>query len=113
VVTLKNLLPGSEIYSIEDDWRWYLRWLIAGLDVHYDNNNYSNPDFPDKYFDFVFIDGKDEERQECMGSAFRLLKDGGFAMLHDTHKFFPDTELFKVIKDYNYTALMEKKHEES
>ncbi len=37
-----------------------------------------------KMFDFIFVDGVDEQRERCLEIAPLLLKDGGFILLHDS-----------------------------
>jgi len=109
---MHDLLPDSQINSVEHDWKWYLRWLlgIRGVNLHYIklDGGYASPDFPEKYFDFIFIDGK--QRVKCMKTALRLLKDNGLLMLHDSNreKYREGIKLFKIVEKKGNTILLKK-----
>jgi len=97
---MADLLKDSEIVTIEHQRKWYYRWkwgLSKRVKILLLDDNYSNPDYPDKYFDFAFIDGKD--RENCMKSCFRLLKEGGYVMLHDYKDYRIPEGLIPVLKD--------------
>jgi len=110
---MRKLCPNAEIHSIEDDLRWFLRWKIGikNVNLHYiPLDRYSNPDFPNGYFDFIFIDGENEKRVDCMKSSLKLLKDGGLLMMHDSEveEYRRWFNLFDFIEENNHTVLLKK-----
>lgn len=105
--------PEAEFHTIEHDWKWFFRWKMKfprKIKIHYIplNKGYSNPRFPNDYFDFIFVDGR--QRVQCLRSALRLLEHGGYIILHDSHRkeYQEGTKLFKKIKEGNDTLLMRK-----
>ena len=83
----------AELVSIEDDPHWgaVVRRLLAeaGLGhVRYefrDLASYSRLDtYPDAYFDFVLVDGKD--RTGCMRTALTKVRPGGWIYLDNSDK---------------------------
>lgn len=123
-ILMEEIIPDVEIHSIEHNWKWFLRikfelWKI-GSKIHLHriplNNGYTTPDFPEKYFDFVFIDGK--RRPECMIMALTLMKDDGLLLLHNSHeewfhKIHSWRSLFNIVEEIgkpgDKTTLMRKK----
>jgi predicted O-methyltransferase YrrM len=81
------------LLSIEADPRWYelvsarlnrqrltnVKYELRSLERYADLS-----DFPDKYFDFVLVDG--EERSRCIRSAVPKIRDGGLLYLDNTDK---------------------------
>ena len=110
---MRKLCPDAEIRSIESDFKWYLRWKLGifGAHLYYIpvNRGYTSPNFPEKHFDFAFVDG--ELRVDCMRTALKLLKDDGLLMLHDSNskELQPGIKMFKIVKEKNYTVLLKKK----
>lgn len=115
-IIMKELCPDAEIHSIENSLIWFIRWKlgISRVNLYHIslNDGYTTPDFPDKYFDFIFIDSEKNSRNECMKSALRLLKDDGALMLHDSTwiEFQEGKRLFRVVeeREQDKTALLRK-----
>jgi len=82
---MQLLCPNAEIHSIEHDWRWFVRQKMSlhGVNIHFipSGNNYATPDFPEKYFDLIFIDN-DLYAHDCILSAKRFIKDDGVIIAH-------------------------------
>ena len=86
---MKQFCPTAEIHSIEHDWRWYIRQKISiNSQIHLIplNKGYATPDFPENYFDFIFVDAKKEVIPDCTRTALKLVKDDGLILLHDARK---------------------------
>lgn len=109
---MRKFCPNAEIRSFESDLKWYLRWRLSvfGAHLYYlpANRGYTFPNFPEKYFDFAFVDG--EKRVDCMKAALKLLKDDGLLMLHDSgsKELQPGIKMFRTIKEKDNTILLKK-----
>lgn len=112
-ILMHKLLPRTEIHSIEHNWKWCMRWRLGifGVNLHCvpSLEKYISPNFPEKYFDFIFIDGT--KRVECMKTSLRLLKDDGLLMLHDSNReeYKKCIKLYEKVEESNNTILMRKK----
>ncbi len=115
---MHKLCPDAQIVSIEHQTKYYIKWklLLYGyrdkvILVKRDLKHYANPHLPERYFDFIFVDGFKPLRVKCMRTSLKLLKDKGLLMLHDSDddRFKKGIKLFKKIKELDRTILLSKK----
>jgi hypothetical protein len=107
-------IEGVEvIHTYEHQQKWYDRYKNAfspRVKCHLltleEGYSEAGGVFPPEYFDFAFVDGTD--RVNCMITATRLVKHGGYVMLHDVERarYKPGIALFNVMKVGQGTLLM-------
>jgi predicted O-methyltransferase YrrM len=58
----------------------------------------------------VFVDGKDDQRPECLRTALKMLSENGVVILHDSERenYREAITLFKVIENTNETVVLKK-----
>jgi hypothetical protein len=92
----------AELVSIEDDpyWRLVVQELLTKSGLHHVRHEYRGldrysrlDDYPDGYFDFALVDGKD--RTACVRTALAKVKPGGWVYLDNSDKdmTIPDGDL--------------------
>ncbi len=83
----------AELVSIEDDphWRMVVQDLVAKAGLRHVRHEFRGldtysrlDDYPDAYFDFALIDGKD--RAACVRTALTKVKPGGWLYLDNSDK---------------------------
>jgi len=80
---------AKSVITVEHNPKWYdivKRENIINLDIHLLDRPYNNftEKFPDNYFDFIIVDGRD--RVKCFGDSIRILKPGCWIGLDDASR---------------------------
>ena len=111
----------AKVISVEHNTEWIVRmvrldcpqnWVLLyvrgkGIDHNSAFVGYSEAvdDYPDEYFDLVFVDGEASSRGWCLQNAMRKLKPGGI-MLVDNSNWLTETPVgLTNRKDFPETGL--------
>lgn len=115
---MNQLCPNAEIHSIEHSKQYFEEYKNIGKgkkQIHIYHvpiaDGYSSyPLLLGGFFDFIFVDGLDEQRPNCLLTAFDVLKDSGVVLLHDSERenYRNAVSKFKVLEEQNGTAVMQK-----
>lgn len=99
----KWFIAVSKLVKNFDNVRLCFIPLGAGKDGHRDPfGKYlmSILDFPNDYFDIVYVDGWDFARLPCLGYAKSKIKPGGFAVLDDTNWKWLRAPAYRLMEDW-------------
>jgi precorrin-6B methylase 2 len=113
-----QICPDAEVISIEDSQTYFDEYKGLGsgtAKVHIYHvpikDGYSSyPLVFGGIFDLIFVDGKDDQRPECLQTAYNMLSADGVCILHDSERenYVEAIKSFKVLEDVNGTVVLTK-----
>ncbi len=115
---MHQVCPDADIYSVEHNPAYvneyqHLAGISQKIHLYYCPINNGYTAFPlilgGKY-DFVFIDGLDTTRPECLNTVLDVLNEGAVVILHDSERLEYRQAIgkYRVVEESDGTVVMQK-----